>query len=122
MKEEGRIKEEGQEVSPDVYFMKQTIGNACGTIGLIHAVANNQASLEFGKCSSSMRTTIPMSNVVHQRNYSYFCGCHIVLLNSFIPHALPFVEADSPLKKFLLESSKLSPEEKAAFLEKDEVR
>ncbi|KAK2498423.1 hypothetical protein MC885_001683 [Smutsia gigantea] len=37
----------GQEVSPKVYFMKQTIGNACGTIGLIHAVANNQDKLEF---------------------------------------------------------------------------
>lgn len=24
-----------------VFFMKQTIGNACGTIGLIHSVANN---------------------------------------------------------------------------------
>lgn len=24
----------------DVYFMKQTIGNACGTIGLLHCVAN----------------------------------------------------------------------------------
>lgn len=39
----------GQEVSPKVYFMKQTIGNSCGTIGLIHAVANNQDKLEFGK-------------------------------------------------------------------------
>ncbi|MGH0155271.1 UNVERIFIED_CONTAM: hypothetical protein FKN15_028763 [Acipenser sinensis] len=30
--------------------MKQTIGNACGTTGLIHAVANNQARLEFDGC------------------------------------------------------------------------
>ena len=30
-----------QEISPSVYFIKQTIGNACGTIALIHAVANN---------------------------------------------------------------------------------
>ncbi|XP_004703399.2 ubiquitin carboxyl-terminal hydrolase isozyme L1, partial [Echinops telfairi] len=37
----------GQEVSPKVYFMKQTIGNSCGTIGLIHAVANNQDKLAF---------------------------------------------------------------------------
>ncbi|XP_013373577.1 PREDICTED: ubiquitin carboxyl-terminal hydrolase isozyme L1 isoform X1 [Chinchilla lanigera] len=37
----------GQAVSPKVYFMKQTIGNSCGTIGLIHAVANNRDKLEF---------------------------------------------------------------------------
>lgn len=47
--EEGRLKTKGQEISPNVYFMKQTIGNACGTIGLIHAVANNLAQLEFGE-------------------------------------------------------------------------
>lgn len=47
--EEARIKAERLKVPSDVYFMKQTIGNACGTIGLIHAVANNQAHLEFGK-------------------------------------------------------------------------
>ncbi|XP_056145713.1 ubiquitin carboxyl-terminal hydrolase isozyme L3 [Lampris incognitus] len=74
--EETKIKAEGQVVSPSVYFMKQTIGNACGTIGLIHAVGNNQAHLEF--------------------------------------------KSDSPLKKFLVETANMSPEEKAAFLEKDE--
>uniref|UniRef100_A0A2K5F4I5 Ubiquitin carboxyl-terminal hydrolase n=1 Tax=Aotus nancymaae TaxID=37293 RepID=A0A2K5F4I5_AOTNA len=37
----------GQEVSPKVYFMKQTIGNSCGTIGLTHSVANNQVKLGF---------------------------------------------------------------------------
>nr|XP_046215226.1 ubiquitin carboxyl-terminal hydrolase isozyme L3 [Oncorhynchus gorbuscha] len=76
LEEEAKIKAQGQEVSPDVYFMKQTIGNACGTIGLIHAVANNQEHLEF--------------------------------------------ETDSPLKMFLVQSTKLSPENKATFLEKDE--
>uniref|UniRef100_A0A8C9R6P4 Ubiquitin carboxyl-terminal hydrolase n=1 Tax=Scleropages formosus TaxID=113540 RepID=A0A8C9R6P4_SCLFO len=78
LEEEAKIKQQGQEVSPEVYFMRQTIGNACGTIGLIHAVANNQGRLEF--------------------------------------------ESDSALKKFLIESSSLSPEEKATFLERDEVR
>ncbi|KAL4608827.1 ubiquitin carboxyl-terminal hydrolase isozyme L3 isoform X1 [Arapaima gigas] len=76
LEEEAKIKQQGQKVSPEVYFMRQTIGNACGTIGLIHAVANNQGCLEF--------------------------------------------ESDSALKKFLVESSCLSPEEKAAFLERDE--
>lgn len=46
--EEEKLKDQPQ-VSPDIYFIKQTIGNACGTIGLIHAVANNQAHLEFGE-------------------------------------------------------------------------
>ena len=32
----------------DVYFMKQTISNACGTIGLLHAVGNNLDELSTG--------------------------------------------------------------------------
>jgi ubiquitin carboxyl-terminal hydrolase L3 len=32
----------GQELSPRVYYMKQTIGNACGTIGLLHSVGNGR--------------------------------------------------------------------------------
>ena len=29
------------DVSEGVYYMRQTIGNACGTIGVLHAVGNN---------------------------------------------------------------------------------
>uniref|UniRef100_A0A3Q2GR27 Ubiquitin carboxyl-terminal hydrolase n=1 Tax=Cyprinodon variegatus TaxID=28743 RepID=A0A3Q2GR27_CYPVA len=74
--EEERLKGQGHKVSPDVYFIKQTIGNACGTIGLIHAV-----SLQFN---------------------------------------ISFPEPDSPLKKFLEQTAKMTPEERATFLEKDE--
>lgn len=38
--EEERIQKEGQVVSPNVYYMKQTVGNACGTVGLLHAIGN----------------------------------------------------------------------------------
>lgn len=38
--EEQEIKTKGQVVSEKVYYMKQTIGNACGTVGLLHAVGN----------------------------------------------------------------------------------
>jgi len=38
--EENRINNNGQIVSDKVYFMKQTVGNACGTIGLLHALGN----------------------------------------------------------------------------------
>jgi len=45
--EEASIVEKGQVVSPKVYHIKQVIGNACGTIGLLHAVSNNEAKLEL---------------------------------------------------------------------------
>ncbi|OXB66941.1 hypothetical protein ASZ78_014102 [Callipepla squamata] len=48
--EEERIKAKGQDVKSSVYFMKQTINNACGTIGLIHAIANNREKMNFGEC------------------------------------------------------------------------
>ncbi|XP_072040521.1 ubiquitin carboxyl-terminal hydrolase isozyme L3-like isoform X2 [Amphiura filiformis] len=44
-KEVERIEKDGNTVNPDVYFMKQFVGNACGTVGLLHAVLNNQKSI-----------------------------------------------------------------------------
>jgi ubiquitin carboxyl-terminal hydrolase L3 len=38
--EADRIAAEGQIVSDKLFYTKQTVGNACGTIGLLHAVAN----------------------------------------------------------------------------------
>ncbi|KAJ4712671.1 Ubiquitin carboxyl-terminal hydrolase [Melia azedarach] len=39
--EERRLQEnDKRECNSKVYFMKQTVGNACGTIGLLHAVGN----------------------------------------------------------------------------------
>ncbi|KAM4809361.1 ubiquitin carboxyl-terminal hydrolase isozyme L1 isoform 2-T2 [Rhinophrynus dorsalis] len=37
----------GKEQNNKVYFVRQTIGNSCGTVGLIHAVANNKDKLTF---------------------------------------------------------------------------
>ena len=39
--EEKRLTEAGQTISPSVWFTKQTISNACGTVGMLHAYANN---------------------------------------------------------------------------------
>ncbi|KAH0624467.1 hypothetical protein JD844_031936 [Phrynosoma platyrhinos] len=62
--EENKIKSQGQEVKPAVYFMKQTISNACGTIGLIHAIANNRDKINFEEDSSLKKfldDSVPMS-------------------------------------------------------------
>lgn len=40
-KEESDILSKGQEVSSNIFYMKQFISNACGTVALVHSVANN---------------------------------------------------------------------------------
>ncbi|KAG8453617.1 hypothetical protein GDO86_000301 [Hymenochirus boettgeri] len=35
------------DASKKIYFIKQTIDNTCGTVGLIHAVANNKVKMTF---------------------------------------------------------------------------
>lgn len=36
-----KLKQEGQLLAPELFYMKQYVSNACGTIALIHCVANN---------------------------------------------------------------------------------
>ena len=47
--EEDRIKKDGQVVSPSLFYMKQTIGNACGTVGLLHAIGNCTDKIALSK-------------------------------------------------------------------------
>eukprot|EP00795_Rhopilema_esculentum_P000297 gene297-9949_t len=60
--EDEAIKSSGQEVSPNVYFTKQTVGNACGTIGIIHSIANNQCvTLKNGFLKNFLEATKDLS-------------------------------------------------------------
>lgn len=43
--EQENIEKNGQVLSPNVYFMKQTVGNACGTVGILHAIGNARSTL-----------------------------------------------------------------------------
>ncbi|KAJ6828349.1 ubiquitin carboxyl-terminal hydrolase 3-like [Iris pallida] len=46
--EEEEVKEsQKKEVSEKVYFLKQTVGNACGTIGLLHAIGNLTSEIKL---------------------------------------------------------------------------
>lgn len=40
---------ENQVIVPDLYFIKQYVSNACGTIALIHSVANNTDKIELNE-------------------------------------------------------------------------
>eukprot|EP00164_Ancoracysta_twista_P000538 GFYU01000718.1.p1 GENE.GFYU01000718.1~~GFYU01000718.1.p1 ORF type:complete len:236 (+),score=74.66 GFYU01000718.1:76-783(+) len=42
-----KIKAQGQHVSEKVWFMRQLVGNACGTVALVHALANNRDKLSL---------------------------------------------------------------------------
>ncbi|XP_052276774.1 ubiquitin carboxyl-terminal hydrolase-like isoform X2 [Dreissena polymorpha] len=44
--EENKLGEEQSDVD-GVYYMKQTVGNACGTVAVIHALANNRDNINF---------------------------------------------------------------------------
>lgn len=43
------IEKNGQTCSDEVFYTKQTIGNACGTIGLLHAVGNCLGEFDVNK-------------------------------------------------------------------------
>ena len=42
--------------------MKQTIGNACGTVAIIHSIANNTDVLEFGKAIIRVKLSLARDN------------------------------------------------------------
>lgn len=44
--ERQKIESEGQICSENVYYMKQTVGNACGTVGILHAIGNARKKIE----------------------------------------------------------------------------
>lgn len=46
-RELARILNEGQYIDQSVYFMKQTVGNACGTIGILHSIANARPAVKI---------------------------------------------------------------------------
>ncbi|XP_011315255.1 ubiquitin carboxyl-terminal hydrolase [Fopius arisanus] len=42
-----KITEKGEEISPNVFHMQQCVPNACGTVALVHAIANNEDQIDL---------------------------------------------------------------------------
>uniref|UniRef100_A0A147B3H4 Ubiquitin carboxyl-terminal hydrolase n=1 Tax=Fundulus heteroclitus TaxID=8078 RepID=A0A147B3H4_FUNHE len=66
----------------DVYFLKQTASNSCGTIALVHAVANNKAKMTFDS-GSVLKTFIdetasmsPDDRAKHLEGNKAICEAH----------------------------------------------
>lgn len=45
--QKSELQQQDQIVVPDLYYMKQYVSNACGTIALIHSVANNAERIDL---------------------------------------------------------------------------
>ncbi|MQL68549.1 hypothetical protein Taro_000854 [Colocasia esculenta] len=99
---------ENKKPSEKVYFLKQTVGNACGTIGLLHAVGNVTSEIKMGEF---IYISLPISNIILQRKF-----CSNLVFTSFFSFLL--VE-ESFLDKFFKSTASMDPLERAHFLEKD---
>lgn len=55
--DKGRPEYDGSGPDEEVIWYKQTIGNACGLIGLLHGVSNGAARSNIGELPQSMRDT-----------------------------------------------------------------
>ncbi|XP_012555781.1 ubiquitin carboxyl-terminal hydrolase isozyme L3 isoform X1 [Hydra vulgaris] len=80
IEEEEKVRSEGQFVSSCLYFMPQTISNACGTLGVIHAIANN---MEVLQCEGLLKAFIEQSKdlslsekALMLQNDSGITSCH----------------------------------------------
>ena len=72
--ERKKIESEGQVCSDKVYYMKQTVGNACGTVGILHAIGNARRIL---KKSNDENEEKPNGSIrIHPKSYleSFFAA------------------------------------------------
>jgi ubiquitin carboxyl-terminal hydrolase L3 len=74
--EEERIQQDSvkKDINSGVYFMQQTVGNACGTVGLLHAVGNVTSEIKLTEGSfldkfyKSTANMDPMERAVYLEN------------------------------------------------------
>ncbi|XP_069131312.1 ubiquitin carboxyl-terminal hydrolase-like [Argopecten irradians] len=60
-----------EETDAKVYFVKQTIGNACGTVAIVHALANNEKPLQIIEDSSFAKFLAATKDLTPQKRADY---------------------------------------------------
>ncbi|CAE7898775.1 uch1 [Symbiodinium microadriaticum] len=64
------IEKDGQKVSGELVYLKQYVGNACGTIACLHSMANNAEALGLsaespvGKFLDTIKGKLPVSKAL----------------------------------------------------------
>lgn len=71
----GEIESAGQVVSDKVFFMKQTIKNACGAMALLHALSNSLDQIQFGPGSILKKFLDDTSSMKPEERGTHLEGC-----------------------------------------------
>ena len=74
-----RLEKDPQETSSDIYFTKQTVGNACGTVAIIHSIANNPSIKVTGALQAFLERTkdmLPSERATALENDDSIAQCH----------------------------------------------
>ena len=118
--------------------MKQTIGNACGTIAIIHSIANSLDKVQLGM---SVKCALNKYNVIYVRMYVSMCvrmsvhSCIRTYLHTCI-HTYTHTNVHTHIQNttnpmsssgegfmqdFLSKAQSVSPDERASLLESNEA-
>ncbi|KAF8328398.1 peptidase C12, ubiquitin carboxyl-terminal hydrolase [Cantharellus anzutake] len=116
--EDEKIEKEGQhEIDPSVIFIKQTIPNACGTIALLHALANSDATIAptspLAKFIEEIALLDPHARAEALENTKLFAEAHVDAA-SLGQSAVPSSDDDSDLHfvAFVQVPSAVTPSER----------
>lgn len=112
--EKAKIDADGQIVSPSLYYMTQTVGNACGTVGLLHLCVNakNKVNIASGSYLDKFTETTSALNAeerakwleedeeieeTHQISASEGQSDQIAIEDDVISHFVCFTHVDGHL-------------------------
>jgi len=76
------LKDHVKDISPNLYFTRQTVSNACGTVALIHALANNRDTLDidcdkaFGRYLANTQEMSPVERAEYLKTDDSITSAH----------------------------------------------